>query len=242
MHDSTSWLLLSHSSHINKAPTPMILPPVYHLNSSMTFQYHQHLKSGHHLLFLYQLSRSSPWLQTCSHQQAIKILVQTLPVFHYFLRFYLFIFRKRGRREKERERNINVWLPLSCPLLGTWPAPQACALTGNWTGDPLVPSPAFNPLSYTSLGHFHTLFKELRYNFDFFCFPKSSYIPYCLKSHTAWQQVMKFQFLSINLYTFYYTRHSRVTSTHDCVFDECYSTADSHWIICTSSNPVSYWK
>ena len=102
MHDSTSWLLLSHSSHINKAPTPMILPPVYHLNSSMTFQYHQHLKSGHHLLFLYQLSRSSPWLQTCSHQQAIKILVQTLPVFHYFLRFYLFTFRKR-RREWENE-------------------------------------------------------------------------------------------------------------------------------------------
>ena len=39
--------------------------------------------------------------------------------------------------EKERERNINVWLPLVYPLLGTWPATQACALTGNWTHDPL---------------------------------------------------------------------------------------------------------
>ena len=27
------------------------------------------------------------------------------------------------------------------PLLGTWPATQACALTGNWTGDPLVHRP-----------------------------------------------------------------------------------------------------
>ena len=32
-------------------------------------------------------------------------------------RFYLFIFR--GEREKERERNINVWLPLVHPTLGT---------------------------------------------------------------------------------------------------------------------------
>ena len=31
----------------------------------------------------------------------------------------------------ERERNITVWLPLTWPPLGTWPATQACALTGN---------------------------------------------------------------------------------------------------------------
>ena len=31
----------------------------------------------------------------------------------------------------EEERNINVWLPLMRPLLGTWPATQAHALTGN---------------------------------------------------------------------------------------------------------------
>ena len=49
----------------------------------------------------------------------------------FFLRFYLFIFLEREGREKERERNINVWLPLMCPLLGTWPTTQACALTGN---------------------------------------------------------------------------------------------------------------
>ena len=59
------------------------------------------------------------------------------------LRFiYLFIFRNGEKREKERERNIHVWLPLARPLLGTWPATQACALTGNRTGDPLVHMPA----------------------------------------------------------------------------------------------------
>ena len=30
--------------------------------------------------------------------------------------------------EEERERNISVWLPLVRPLLGAWPATQACAL------------------------------------------------------------------------------------------------------------------
>ena len=47
----------------------------------------------------------------------------------FFLRFYLFLDRGEGK-EKERERNIDVWLPLMCPLLGTWPATQACALFG----------------------------------------------------------------------------------------------------------------
>ena len=40
--------------------------------------------------------------------------------------------------EEERERNINVWLTLTRPLLGTWPTTQACALTGNRTGNPLI--------------------------------------------------------------------------------------------------------
>ena len=39
------------------------------------------------------------------------------------------VFRGEGR-EEDRERNINVWLPLVCPLLGTWPETQACVLTG----------------------------------------------------------------------------------------------------------------
>ena len=52
----------------------------------------------------------------------------------FFKRLYLFIFLDRGEgREKERKRNINVWLPLSRPLLGTWTSTQACALIGNQT-------------------------------------------------------------------------------------------------------------
>ena len=50
--------------------------------------------------------------------------------------------------------NINVWLPLARPLLGTWPTTQACALTGNQTCDPMVCRPALNPLSHTSQGSF----------------------------------------------------------------------------------------
>ena len=47
---------------------------------------------------------------------------------------YLLICLFLGRgSEGERKRNINVWLPLMRPLLGTWPATQACSLTGNLT-------------------------------------------------------------------------------------------------------------
>ena len=45
-------------------------------------------------------------------------------------------------------------LPLSCPLLGTWPATQTYALTRSRTRDPLVQRPALNPLSHTSQGYF----------------------------------------------------------------------------------------
>ena len=47
-----------------------------------------------------------------------------------------------------------MWLSLVCPLLGTWPTTQACALTGNRTGDPLLHSLALNPLSHTRQGEF----------------------------------------------------------------------------------------
>ena len=64
-----------------------------------------------------------------------------------FLFFWGFLERGEWRR-----RNIHVWLPLGRPFLGTWPATQACALTGNRTGDSLVCRPALNPLSHTSQG------------------------------------------------------------------------------------------
>ena len=43
--------------------------------------------------------------------------------------------------------NINVWLPLVCPLLGTWPTTQTCAPTGNPMDNPLVHRLVLNPLS-----------------------------------------------------------------------------------------------
>ena len=51
-----------------------------------------------------------------------------------FFKKILFIFRERGR-EGERERNINVWLPLMHPLLGTWLAcnPGMCP---DWEPNP----------------------------------------------------------------------------------------------------------
>ena len=51
----------------------------------------------------------------------------------FFKRLYLFIFG--GERGKE-ERNINVWLALARPLLGTRPPTQAYALTRIQPGTP----------------------------------------------------------------------------------------------------------
>ena len=66
---------------------------------------------------------------------------------NFFSFFKLFLERGEGR-EKERERNVNAWLPIASLLLETWPATQACALTGNQTGNPLVLRPAFNLQSH----------------------------------------------------------------------------------------------
>ena len=70
-----------------------------------------------------------------------------------FFKDFIYLFLEQGEgKEKERERNINVWLPLIYPLLETWPTTQACALTGNQTGNPSVCSLVLNPVSYTSQG------------------------------------------------------------------------------------------
>ena len=51
-----------------------------------------------------------------------------------FIFFKDFIYLSLGRgeeKEKEEERTINVWLLLVHPILGSWPATQAYALSGN---------------------------------------------------------------------------------------------------------------
>ena len=49
------------------------------------------------------------------------------------------------------ERNSNR-LHLAGPQLGTWPATQACVLTGNQTHDLSVPMLELNTQSHTSQG------------------------------------------------------------------------------------------
>ena len=73
------------------------------------------------------------------------------------LKDFIYLFLERGEgREKERERNMcerNInQLPLTRPQLGTWRATQACALTGNQTGDLLVCRLVLDPLSHTNQG------------------------------------------------------------------------------------------
>ena len=69
-----------------------------------------------------------------------------------FSKDFIYFFFREGKGGRKREKKINVWLPLTHPLLGTWPVTQACARTGNWTGHPLLHSLALHPLSYTSHG------------------------------------------------------------------------------------------
>ena len=66
---------------------------------------------------------------------------------------YLFIYLGTGREgEREREKHQCLVAFHTLPL-GTWPATQACALTGNRTGNLLVCSLALNLLSHTSHGN-----------------------------------------------------------------------------------------
>ena len=70
----------------------------------------------------------------------------------YFKILFIFIFREKGKEGEREEGKHKCVVASQYPLLGTWPATQACALTGNQTGDPLVPKPVLNPLSRTSQG------------------------------------------------------------------------------------------
>ena len=107
-------------------------------------------------------------IQTCISLMIFYLIPLSIVTFFFFFGwYYLFIFRE-GKGGRKRERHINVWLPLVCPLLGTWPATQACALTEHRTGDPLVRRMALNPLSHTSQGLW--LFLILTCGYVFFDF------------------------------------------------------------------------
>ena len=100
------------------------------------------------------LNSLSPYYwEMCFPSNTIQMFLKKKNKKRCFLKIYLFIFRERGK-EGERERNINVWVPLPRPLLGTWPATQACTPTGNQTSDLSVRQLVLNPLSHTSQGCF----------------------------------------------------------------------------------------
>ena len=70
----------------------------------------------------------------------------------FFLKkYFVYLFLEREGKGG-REGNINGWLPLAHPPLGTQPATQACALTGNQTRDLLVHRLALHPLIHTIQG------------------------------------------------------------------------------------------
>ena len=66
-----------------------------------------------------------------------------------FIPFLIYLCLEGGR---ERGRNISVWLLLMYPSLGTWSSTQACALTGNRTGNISAHRLAPKSLSHTSQG------------------------------------------------------------------------------------------
>ena len=69
-----------------------------------------------------------------------------------FFKDFIYLFLERGEgKGKEKERNINLVASHMVPTEDL-PANQACALTGNQTGDTLVCRLVLNPLSHTSQG------------------------------------------------------------------------------------------
>ena len=106
---------------------------------------------------------------------------------------YLFLERGDGR-EKERERNTD-WLPVAHPKQGPWFTAQACALTGNQTGDLSVYGTMPNPLSHISQSY-SSLLKNKSVNsagpltFNFFN-------KYCVSS-------LPYDFLNIFLFQTYF--------------------------------------
>ena len=79
---------------------------------------------------------------------------------HSFFKLFIYLFLEEGREaEREGEKHQCVVASRSPPT-GTWPATQACALTGNQTSDPLVCRPALHPLNHTSQSGKATYFRK----------------------------------------------------------------------------------
>ena len=98
--------------------------------------------------------------------QVIILLCFLLEALHFSLKFFLLIpergkGRKREEEKHEHERETSTGCLSHTPQLGTEPATQACALTGNPTCDPLVCEMMPNQLGYTGPGYI-LAFKKFR--------------------------------------------------------------------------------
>ena len=87
---------------------------------------------------------------------------------------YLFIYRQRGREGEGEGEKCQCLVASHVPPLGSWPATQECALTGNQTSDSLVHRPMLRPLSYTSQG---LLFIPLCYSVQGLALTHENYTP-----------------------------------------------------------------
>ena len=85
-----------------------------------------------------RLRFTCPWLCLAVHGHSI-LLSQNIVGISFSLKILFIYFwrEEKGERNTVCERNIER-LHLTRPKLGTWPATQACALTGNWTSNLLV--------------------------------------------------------------------------------------------------------
>ena len=80
---------------------------------------------------------------------------------------------------------FNMWLPLTWSPLGTWPTTQACALTGNWTSDPLVHSPSSIHWAMPARAHSFCLLM--------------SYLPQAKAAGASWfRKSWKMQFIGVS--------------------------------------------
>ena len=71
----------------------------------------------------------------------------------FFLRIlFIYLFERGGKegRKGEKHRRARETLTLTRHQPETWPTIQACALTGNQTGDLSTHRPVLNALSHTS--------------------------------------------------------------------------------------------
>ena len=123
-----------------------VLFPVYHSPLSL---YNPSILA----LFIFSNSQSVYWFRNSAYT-----ISSTWNIL-FFQIFYLFIFRVIGRETSMWERNIDCLWYMTWP--GTKPTTQACALSGNQTGELLPCGMMSNQLSHIGQGWEHSFYSLL---------------------------------------------------------------------------------